>query len=327
MNLKEILLKGFYRLIARYYIKNPFMTDWIYERYQRPANLFRLLVNYMYYFFRITRPPYLLTATIDVITKCNLKCPMCRGVYSVLEQFGPMPLEFYEKILRRLPRSIESILLTQSGEPFLHPHIFEIIELTTRYGFRPIIFTNGTLLTEELSQRILKSSLDTLNISTELDEQNSMQFRGISLDSLEQKIHSIIKLKRDIHSPVKIKLSTVVHRQNKLGLAAFLKKWKYLVDGIKVNPMYLHLKKQRSQSCGELWRGHLSIRINGVITPCCCDLLGDFNIGNIQATDALIAWNGQRFRDLCYRISHNKFPELCYYCTWDETAGIKRIPV
>ncbi len=327
MKLKEIVLKRFYNLIARYYIKNPFMTDWIYERYQRPANLYRLFMNYVYYFLRINRPPYLLTATIDVITKCNLRCPMCRGVYPVLEQYGHMPLEFYEKILRRLPRSVESILLTQSGEPLLHPNIFEIIELTTRYGFRPIIFTNGTLLTDQLSRRLLESSLDTINISTEIDEENSLKFRGVSLPSLEQKILSLIMLKQILHSPVKIKLSTVIHKLNKQNLPAFLKKWKDQVDGIKVNPMYLHQKKAKAQICGELWRGHVSIRINGIITPCCCDLLGDFNIGNVKTVDVLKAWNGPRFENLCSRIFQNKFPKLCYYCTWDDSTGIKRIPV
>lgn len=327
MSLKEKVLKWFYTVVAHYYIKNPFMTDWIFERYQRPASLFRLFMNYVYYFLRINRPPYLLTATIDVITKCNLRCPMCRGVYPVLEQYDQMPLEFYEKILRRLPRSVESILLTQSGEPLLHPNIFEIIESTTRYGFRPIMFTNGTLLTDRLSRSLLESSLDTINISTEIDEENSLKFRGVSLPFLEKKILTLIKMRQSIRSPVKIKLSTVIHKFNKQNLLPFIRKWKNMVDGIKVNPMYLHKKKAKAQICGELWRGHISIRINGIITPCCCDLLGDFNIGNVRNEDVLNAWNGTRFKNLCYQIFQNNFPKLCYYCTWDESLGIKRIPI
>ncbi len=319
------LLKMVYKLIARFYLKNPYMTDWIFEKYQRPASLFRLFVNLSCFMARINYSPYLLTATVDIITKCNLHCPMCRGIYSVLETNEPMSKDFYEKILRRLPRSIESILLTQSGEPFLHPQIFDIIELTHQYGFRPIIFTNGTLLSETLDKRILLSNLDTLNISTEIDEENSMRQRGIDLRSLEGKIITLLKMKNQMQSPVKIKFSTVVHSRNKVNLSLFLRKWGHLVDGIKINPMFINILKKRPAICNELWRGHVSIRINGIVTPCCLDLLGSLNIGDIKVNNIMQIWQGKRFRDLKARILRGNFPKICYYCSWDESAGIKRI--
>ncbi len=325
MTVNNEFLRLIYKLIARFYLKNRYMTDWLFEKYQRPASLFRLFVNLLYFYARIKSSPYILTATVDIITKCNLKCPMCRGIYSVLESNEPMSKDFYEKILRRLPRSIESILLTQSGEPFLHPQIFELIDLTSRYGFRPILFTNGTLLNEKLARQILASSLDTLNISTEIDEDNSMKQRGIDLRSLERKIVMLLKLKRQMKSPVKVKLSIVVHSRNKDSLASFLRKWGQLVDGIKVNPKFTNDLKQQPVICNELWRGHISIRINGAVTPCCLDLMGTFNIGNISTADALSIWQGKRFRDLRASILRLRFPSLCYHCSWDESAGLKRI--
>jgi organic radical activating enzyme len=326
MNAGQLFLKGIYKLISHFYFKNPFMADWIYEKYQRPASLFRLGINLSYYLLRINRSPYLLTSTVDITTQCNLHCPMCRGVYSVLQNDGPISKEFYETILRRLPRSIESVMMTQSGEPFLHPKIFELIDLTRHYGFRPIIFTNGTLLNEKIDRQILQSKLDTINISSEIDEDNSLKQRGISLHRIENNIITLLKLRRESHSPLKVKLSVVVHTQNKQNLSTFLKKWNPHVDAIKVNPMYLNILKTRPPKlCNEIWRGHISIRINGVISPCCLDLLGSLDIGNIKNTDALHAWNGKKFHVLRFNFLNNNFPKICYYCTWDESAGLKRI--
>ena len=51
------------------------------------------------------------------------------------------------------------------GEPFLHPHIFEIIRLAKRYGLHATITTNGTLFDATRARQVVDSGLDSLHVS------------------------------------------------------------------------------------------------------------------------------------------------------------------
>jgi radical SAM protein with 4Fe4S-binding SPASM domain len=59
----------------------------------------------------------------------------------------------------------KKITLGGVGEPFMHPHIFEIIRLAKSHGCSINTTTNGTLLTQERCDQIVKNGLDLIKIS------------------------------------------------------------------------------------------------------------------------------------------------------------------
>lgn len=94
-----------------------------------------------------------ISVEVQLNTQCNLRCKhCCQPSYDKI-----MPVAQVKRILKILnEKKVFEINLT-GGEPFLHPNIFELIQLSAeKYNFATIIITNGTLLTESLVKRLSK---------------------------------------------------------------------------------------------------------------------------------------------------------------------------
>ncbi len=57
------------------------------------------------------------------------------------------------------------MMLIGLGEPLLDSKIFDRVEFCERHNISTLLSTNGTLLTEELSERLLASSLTHMTLS------------------------------------------------------------------------------------------------------------------------------------------------------------------
>ncbi len=98
-----------------------------------------------------------LAVNMLVTSQCNLHCQMCSFN---AQKFSPdgkeLTLEEIKGFLSRISKKKLHIFLS-GGEPFTRPDIFDIIghinELKLNFG----ICTNGTLLTEEKAERLLRS--------------------------------------------------------------------------------------------------------------------------------------------------------------------------
>jgi wyosine [tRNA(Phe)-imidazoG37] synthetase (radical SAM superfamily) len=93
---------------------------------------------------------------LDVVNYCNIKCIHCwfhSPLISNNENQRPnvLPFDKINDILSAAKRmKVADILLLGCGEPFLHPEIKAIINLFKKYNFRLTLFTNGTLLDDDL---------------------------------------------------------------------------------------------------------------------------------------------------------------------------------
>lgn len=109
------------------------------------------------------------TVMIEITNRCNLKCNHCARIMMGVEHLdiGDMTFENFKKILKQFP-SVNSVILTGLGEPLLHPDLFNMIKYVKMYRNNQIhtfMSTNGTLLSDENITEIIKSGLDTLQIS------------------------------------------------------------------------------------------------------------------------------------------------------------------
>jgi len=101
---------------------------------------------------------------------CNFRCRYC--CYSEFKESNDfsasiLSLKYAEKIISNIKSSfyrIKNITLT-SAETLLNPNIAEIINLSKTVADKVRIITNGSMLTKEMADSLIKSGLDTMTIS------------------------------------------------------------------------------------------------------------------------------------------------------------------
>ena len=103
---------------------------------------------------------------VEVTNQCNLNCATCmRNVWDV--EFGRMSLENFERVLDEIesfsPRP--EIFLGGYGEPISNPDCLSMIEQAKSRGLRVSLITNGILLTQDVSQKLIELQLDMLWVS------------------------------------------------------------------------------------------------------------------------------------------------------------------
>jgi len=103
---------------------------------------------------------------VEVTNKCNLNCSTCmRNVWDV--KYGYMPDETFDRILLSFqdqPNKPE-LFLGGYGEPLSHPRVLGMIERAKKLGHRVSLITNGILLTEQVTRKLIHLELDMIWVS------------------------------------------------------------------------------------------------------------------------------------------------------------------
>jgi len=111
---------------------------------------------------------------LSITNRCNLRCVGCW-----VDTQGPpqdLPLESMERIVRECKAQGSHFFGLLGGEPLLHPDLFTLIERHPDCYFQ--VFTNGTLLTAEIAQRLQRLGNVTPLVSIEGREDVSDERRG-----------------------------------------------------------------------------------------------------------------------------------------------------
>jgi MoaA/NifB/PqqE/SkfB family radical SAM enzyme len=110
--------------------------------------------------------PLLSRVYIEPTSDCNLNCKTCVR-HSWNEKIGGMKYKDYMKIIDDLKEfeNIEMISFWGIGEPLYHPDIVKMIEKAKQLNVKTQIITNGLLLNESMSKKLLKAGLDSLVVS------------------------------------------------------------------------------------------------------------------------------------------------------------------
>lgn len=121
--------------------------------------------------------------------RCNLKCDFC----DLWHYTDMMPFETAATIVHRAPKAGVRTLVITGGEPFVHPRIWDVIELARNLDLGVNITTNGVLLRRDLG-RLARSRVNSLSISLDGLGPTHDRLRGVpgcfddvilSLDALQ----------------------------------------------------------------------------------------------------------------------------------------------
>ncbi|MEG2311487.1 MAG: radical SAM protein, partial [Bacilli bacterium] len=99
---------------------------------------------------------------IEITNKCNLNCSFCSKDNVLLRE---MTLEEFEHILKQIDDQTDYVYLHVKGEPLLHSHFKEILELCSKYHKKVNLTTNGTLLSKRVDDIITTNIVRQINIS------------------------------------------------------------------------------------------------------------------------------------------------------------------
>ena len=112
---------------------------------------------------------------VETTAKCNIYCPMCP------RETHPQPKEdmtdaIFEQLVKETGQSAEHMMLIGLGEPFLDKGIFDRIEYCEKHNIATLLSTNGTLLDEKASERLLQTPLRHITLSFDGSTKESFEF-------------------------------------------------------------------------------------------------------------------------------------------------------
>jgi uncharacterized radical SAM superfamily Fe-S cluster-containing enzyme len=110
---------------------------------------------------------------IEVTTRCNASCYYCpRTTYRNCWDNRDLSFENFKTLLPIIAYT-KMVHLQGWGEPFLHPHLFEMIVLAKKTGCKVGTTTNGMLLNRRRIDQLVKSGIDHVAFSlTGIGEKN-----------------------------------------------------------------------------------------------------------------------------------------------------------
>lgn len=136
------------------------------------------------------------TISIELTSKCNLKCGMCpltAGTTSTSSPSSFISRELWADILDQLDSQVERVILTGFGEPMFHPNLIEYIKDLEQRKIRTGLTTNGTFVRPDfLSALPDLSYLDHLNVS--VDSVDSATYARLRKGKLDKCLHTIERL-------------------------------------------------------------------------------------------------------------------------------------
>lgn len=139
-----------------------------------------------------------------ITSKCNLSCPYCFRINSKTDYIS---LDNFEKSVNVLKKLGTRIINITGGEPLLHPHWREFIDMCNSVDMTTNLITNGMLLNLD---EVILSKLNILTISCDGIEENT---RNRAWEQYEKGLYILKKYQKKKY-PFHLKINTVVTKTN-----------------------------------------------------------------------------------------------------------------
>ncbi len=312
--------KGFYRGVARSYLKKPDQAELLAIKFPSVESIARAAANEFAYQVRHPRSHRLTSVNLELTNKCNLRCSMCPVNQDMVRPKGFMDPALFLKILDENPQ-LEFILAFQWGEPLMHPQFFELVAEARQRGVRVMITTNGTYLNKTKRTQLLQSDLERITFSVDGVGDVHTRIRGYEYDRLKKDILAF-KDERDRsgrRTPY-IDVSMVVFEETESYVEAFKEEWTHLVDRVQTIPKFV--SGPRVSPCRELWRGTSVVLWDGRVTICCRDSEGSSVVGDANRERLTDIWNGEKMQEIRRSHATKNFGGLCRTCSEFESSTV-----
>lgn len=278
-------------------------------------------------------PDFAHTLTLEFVNRCNLSCSMC---YIANHSFSKssLSLESVKNLIDEIAvKGKTGLLLGVGSEGLLFKEVRETISYAKEAGIMDIILmTNGTLLTQELSEFLVQQEVSRVCIS--IDAATSETYEKVrgkdQLQKVEKNVRTLVETREKNGKLLPIvRLSFCVLDENKIEQTAFRDKWRGIVDYIdfqKVNDFSYVGKEDevvlqsnndspnQKPFCSKPF-GYLNVWSNGDISPCCTFYGKSLNFGNIKKDTLADVYNGDKLSDLRDQfLGKKELNQVCKVC-------------
>jgi MoaA/NifB/PqqE/SkfB family radical SAM enzyme len=263
---------------------------------------------------------------------CNFRCRYCTQSLTAKEKeergFRPVMQDYdvFLKIARQasaFPGRFKRVLLTGLGEPLMNPRTPDMVEELRGLGVADHyeIFTNASLLTHEMSERLIRAGLTCLRISIQgvtAEKYRETTGRNVDIDGLVENIGYFFRNRGDCRVYVKIIDACLESEDDKDRFFALfgnvcddifiehLTRAQPMMgdyEGRANSVMTFYGEEARKRDVCPYMFYTLQTDALGEVFPCPpLGLPSGFSLGNVADTPLLDIWNGSRLRML--RMTH-----------------------
>ena len=233
---------------------------------------------------------------VETTAKCNLYCPMCpRETHKQPKE--DMLDDVFDRLVGEAGASAEHMMLIGLGEPLLDPKIFDRIEYCQRHGISTLLSTNGTLLDEEMADRLLRSPLAHITLSFDGASAATFEYyrKGARFERVRDNFVRFARLKHERGAKVQVVVQMVRLERNAHEAGEFLRFWSAVpgIDQVRIKadetnllqPLAGHAREDWKHPCHYLWRGPMYVKHSGDVYPCCQSYMLDGEpVGRIGET-------------------------------------------
>lgn len=150
-----------------------------------------------------------------VSRRCNLKCLRCPAGSENKEYPGELTMEQAVQMLDELADYKVPQIILSGGEPLMHPNFFELARYARMWGLRVTLFTNGTLITQDVANRLAALGLNSVQVS--FDGLYNVNDRARGMDRAFRKaVGGLIRLK-ELGQPVGLRFALTRRNIETLG--------------------------------------------------------------------------------------------------------------
>ena len=173
---------------------------------------------------------------MDITEVCNLACTHCpHPVFAKSEHYAGRHLDMAlnEKMIEEVRQHgqgrTQYIRYTSNGEPLVHPHGYDLIQAAVDHsGVYVTLTTNGKIMNERRTQRLLESGVHLIDISIDAFKPETyakIRVKG-DLAVTRENVLRLIGWVRESKAKTKVVVSFVEQPQNTLEVADFERYWK-----------------------------------------------------------------------------------------------------
>ncbi len=270
---------------------------------------------------------------LEITNECNLRCIMCPVAKGLKRKKGMMDMDAFVGIIDQISMVKPTIILHVAGEPLLNKNLFEMIGYAKNRGCSIWINTNATLLTKEMSLRILESPLDYISFSFDGFTQKVYEKvrLGAKFEHVKSQIETFLKLRDEIkNKSLLVRIQILVMKETRKQIREFVKYWQIKkVDRVIIKHAGDWLGLVDFPHVPENFRGFghrpcrdifhkCAILVDGTVVSCCCDIDGRLPLGNVFKQPFNEIWNGDLYNRLREQHLNNAIPEdiICHKCAF-----------
>lgn len=290
--------------------------------------------------FEELAPPFPIHLDFEIIDSCNFRCSMCVRTLNSAKKLNTgekLPSSIYKSLIDEgVKKGLKSISFGAGDEPLLHEGLIDFIKYAREKGVIDIrIHTNGSLLTKEISKKLIKNKVTWLSVSLDsTDEETFYKIRGNKqYNRIVENINNFLDIKKKMKSKLPIfRLSFIKMDINKNQKEEFIKRWIDKVDYIAFQDQIIFSDKQKRKTkcfmCIDPFR-RLWIRPNGDVYICCCmiHVYSKSNgglLGNIHDAPLSMLWNSHKLSQIRKNLLRMTPPEICIECQEKRVEGWDR---